>query len=170
MKIQLTKSLLRPLQISDAQFLALHANNKKVADNLRDVFPHPYLLADAEFFIANFASDTTHLTLGIIIAGQAAGTIGIHPQTDVYRENAELGYWLGEKYWGKGIVTEAVHAVVHHAFEQYPIHRIYAQVFEHNKASIRVLEKCKFTHEATLRKAVIKHNKIMDEYIYTILK
>jgi [ribosomal protein S5]-alanine N-acetyltransferase len=169
MKIPLAKSLLRPVKITDAASLALHANNMRVAENLRDVFPHPYTLKDARTFIINIASDTRNLIMALEINGEAAGVIGIHPQTDIYRKSAELGYWLGEKYWGRGIITEAVNALVNYAFEHIDINRIYANVFEKNIASMKVLEKCGFICEAVQKKAVVKNNIIMDEHVYARL-
>ena len=170
MEIQCTKSLLRPWRIDDALSLCKYANNSKVSENLRDIFPFPYTQVDAEFFIKNIASATNNLILAIEVDGAAVGSIGIMPQTDVYRKNAELGYWLGEQYWGRGIVTEAVNAVVDHTFKNLTITRIYASVFERNIASIRVLEKCGFEKEAIHYKAVVKNNVVMDEYRYVKLK
>ena len=169
MEIQCKQSLLRPWRIDDAQSLFICANNSKVSENLRDVFPFPYTLSDAEFFIKSIASATDNLILAIEINGQAVGSIGIIPQTDVYRRNAELGYWLGEPYWGRGIVSEAVTAIAYYTFQHFDIHRIYASVFDRNIASIRVLEKCGFAREAVHYKSVVKKNIVMDEYLYVKL-
>jgi [ribosomal protein S5]-alanine N-acetyltransferase len=152
--------------LEDAESLCTHANNSKVSENLRDVFSFPYTVEDAEFFIKNIASSKTNFILAIDIDGNAVGSIGIHPQADVHRKNAEIGYWLGEHFWGRGIVTEAVNTMVDFTFKNLDIHRVYASVFERNLASIRVLEKCGFIREAVHYKAIIKKDVIMDEFIY----
>jgi RimJ/RimL family protein N-acetyltransferase len=142
--------------MDDVRSLCIYANNSKVSENLRDIFPFPYAYKDAEFFIKNIASATKNLILAIEVDGVAAGSIGILPQADVYRKNAELGYWLGEPFWGRGIATEAVTAMVTYSFQHFDLHRIFASVFERNLASIRVLEKCGFVREAIHYKAVVK--------------
>lgn len=169
MEIRCTKSVLRPWRIEDVRSLCLHANNSMVSRNLRDVFPFPYTDKDAEFFITNIAAATNNLILAIEVDGAAVGSIGILPQTDVYRKNAELGYWLGQSYWGRGIMTEAVDAIVRYAFQHFDIHRIYASVFERNLASIRVLEKCGFSRETIHYQAILKDGVVMDEYLYVKL-
>jgi len=167
MEIPLSKSTLRSWRIEDASTLAFNANNPRIAENLRDGFPHPYKLSDAKFWITHMANVSNALILAIVIDEEAVGTVGIHLQNDVYRKNAELGYWLGERYWNQGIMTEVVQSVVKYSFEHFDIHRIYSGVFEFNAGSMRVLEKCGFIHEAIHRKAVIKNNQIMDEYLYS---
>jgi RimJ/RimL family protein N-acetyltransferase len=166
MELVLNKCILRTFSLKDAQSLAQQANNKNVADYLRDVFPHPYTIKDACFYIENVASDLRSLILAIEVDGKAVGSIGILPKTDVYRKSAELGYWLGEQYWGQGIMSEAVKAITEYGFKNYNLHRIYADVFENNPGSKRVLEKAGYRHEAIHRKAVIKNGVIMDEYVY----
>ena len=170
MELHLSKSILRPWKLSDAQSLAKHANNKKIADNLRDAFPHPYPLEKAELFINYINTSSKNIALAICVDDIAVGGIGIHLMDDVYRCSAELGYWLGEDYWNRGIVTEAVKELVNFTFENYSINRIYAGTFEYNKTSMRVLEKCGFSHEAIHRKAVIKNGVIIDEHIWAIIK
>ena len=105
----------------------------------------------------------------IVLHGFAVGAIGIYPQTDIHRQSAELGYWLGQKYWGQGITTEAVNAIVEYAFKYMDIRRVYASVFERNIASMRVLEKCGFAREAVHYKAIVKNGVLMDEHIFTKL-
>jgi RimJ/RimL family protein N-acetyltransferase len=168
MEIVLSKCKLRPWSAKDVYSLANFANNGHIAMYLRDTFPYPYTIKDAEFFISQVAStDNSQIILAIDINGSAVGSIGVHLLSDVYRKSAEIGYWLSEKYWGQGIVTEALGSLVDHVFTKYDIYRIYAAVFETNLASMRVLEKCGFVRESIHRKAVIKNNVIMDEYIYT---
>lgn len=166
MELILNKCILRKFSLKDAQSLAQQANNKNVADFLRDVFPHPYTTKDACFYIEHVASDLRSLILAIDVDGKAVGSIGILPKTDVYRKSAELGYWLGEQYWGLGIMTEAVKAITEYGFKNYSLHRIYADVFENNAGSMRVLEKAGYTPEAVHRKAVIKNGVIMDEHVF----
>jgi [ribosomal protein S5]-alanine N-acetyltransferase len=166
MEIQLSKCKLRPWHINDANTLVLQANNINVSKNLRDLFPHPYTFNDARFFITHLAGSKKNLVLAIEVEGEAVGSIGIQMQNDIYRKNGELGYWLGETYWGRGIATEAVEAVVKYGFDHFDLNRIYACVFEQNAASMRVLEKCGFIKEAIHQKAVIKNDSILDEHIY----
>jgi len=170
MEIILSKCILRSCKASDVVSIALHGNNLNIARNLRDIFPFPYTLKDAEFFINNIAnSDARQLILAIEVEGEAAGTIGAHFMGDVYQKNVEVGYWLGEKYWGRGIVTEALDALVSYLFENYNIQRVFADVFETNIPSMRVLEKCGFVQEAIHRKAIFKNRVVMDEYVYAKL-
>ena len=169
MEIQCSSFLLRPWRMDDTSSLCKHANNSKVAENLRDIFPFPYTIEDAEFFITSIASSKSNLIMAIAVNGSAVGAIGIYPQTGINQKNAELGYWLGEQYWGKGIETEAVNAIVYYTFHNLDVHRIYASVFDRNLASMRVLEKCGFTREAIHYKAVVKNNLVMDEYLYVKL-
>ena len=163
---------LRPVTENDKHTLAHFANNEKIYNNVRDIFPFPYSLNDAENFIKsiteNSQSPQTHFAIDI--EGEAVGMIGLHQKSDVYRKNIELGYWLGEPFWNKGIISEVVKLLVQYTFSNFDVHRIYAGVFQSNPASIRVLEKSGFKLEAVLKNSVIKNNIIMDECIYSILK
>ena len=139
---------LRPWRTVDAPALAQAANNRNVWISLRDRMPHPYTLADAEDYIRQrFAADS-ELIFCIEADGSAVGGIGLHPQEDVCRITAELGYWLAESYWGQGITTEAVRAIVRHGFNTRPLERIEAFVYANNPASARVLEKADVTSKA----------------------
>ena len=169
MEIKLTNCKLRSWNINDVSSLVKHANNSHIADFLRDIFPFPYTRNDAEFFIQHIITNPANLVLAIDFNGEAIGSIGVHFQNDVYRYNAELGYWLSEMYWRKGIVSECVNALVKYTFENYDTKRIYACVFENNIASIKVLEKCGFIREAIFKNAVSKKGIIMDEYVYALL-
>lgn len=166
MEMRLKTCTIRNWRAGDAAQLALYANNHNVWRMLRDAFPHPYTLNDARSFIrfANFGSPVTHFALEV--EGAAAGSIGLVLKTDVYRKTAELGYWLGEPFWGRGIATEAVSALTEYAFSTYDLVRIFAGVFEGNAASMRVLEKAGYTQEARLRKNAFKEGRIIDELIY----
>ena len=159
---------LRSWQEDDADSLAHFANNPEIAKNLRDAFPHPYTLDDAHTFI-NMASKSTSI-FAIEIAGKACGGIGLHPQQDIYRLNAEMGYWLGQPFWGQGIVSRAINHVVRYGFEHLPVERIFAVPFGSNLASQRVLEKNRFVLEAHLRATIIKNGRYEDELIYAIRK
>jgi RimJ/RimL family protein N-acetyltransferase len=133
---------------------------------MRDLFPSPYTVDDARRFIAIATAPSPGIFLAIEVGGEAAGGIGIHPLGDVHRGTAEIGYWLGEPFWGRGIVTDAVHALVPVVFSQTDLIRIQAGIFSHNPASMRVLEKCGFVREAVLRNAVTKKGVVMDEMVY----
>ena len=111
MELKLNKSRLRPWKEGDEESLVRHANNRAIWRNLRDLFPHPYTLADARHWIqiANPSLKTTNFA--IVVDGAAVGGIGLVLKDDVFRRSAEIGYWLGEEYWGRGIVSEAVRAV-----------------------------------------------------------
>jgi len=160
---------LRPFRQEDAPRLAELANNEKIAVNLRDGFPHPYTPDDAEKFIEMALSKPDQI-FAIEYQGEYVGNIGVHLKSDVYRLGAEIGYFLGEPYWGKGIMTKAVNLVCDYAFRELGIVRIDTGVFDFNPASMRVLEKCGFVQEAIFRKSVIKRGKICNEVRYAKIK
>lgn len=160
---------LHPLVPDDKFRLATLANNLKVAINLRDGFPNPYTLADAEKFIQTFAIQEPQQIFAIEYCGEYAGNIGLHKATDVYRMSAEIGYFLGEPFWNKGIMTHAVKLICEYGFKNLDIIRIHAGIFEFNPASMCVLEKCGFKLEAVLEKAIIKKGKIWNEHRYVKL-
>ena len=170
MVIQCPNCVLRPWRKGDEKQIPRHANNKKIWDNLRDFFPHPYTTMDAILWIAKQLKANPPLNLAIEIEGEAVGGIGLIPGHDVERFNAEIGYWLGEAFWGRGIMAEAVQAMVHYGFEELGFVRISAGVFEQNLSSMRVLEKAGFSKEAVLKKAIFKNGKFLDEHRYTIWK
>ena len=158
---------LRKLEKSDATKLAILANNKSISDNLRDAFPQPYDLSDAEIFINNCLKQDPTTTFAIEYNGEYVGNIGLHYGEDIYRKTAEIGYLIGEPYWNKGIATKAINLITTYGFETLNIVRIYAGVFAFNLASKRVLEKCGYTHENTAKAAVYKNNKVWDEYRFS---
>jgi RimJ/RimL family protein N-acetyltransferase len=170
MEFQLQKSLLRPWCIGDEPSLEHHANNRKIWINVRDHFPHPYMRGDAIRWVQHASLNLSQTVFAIVVDGNAVGGIGLVPQNDVYRKSMEIGYWLGEEFWGKGIITEAVGVISNYGFDQFDIVRLYANVFEWNKASVRVLEKNGYEFEAQLRKAVIKDGKISDALVYAKIK
>ncbi|OPX64628.1 GNAT family N-acetyltransferase [Methanoregula sp. PtaB.Bin085] len=158
--------MLRPWRENDAPSLARYADNPRVSACMRDAFPSPYTMDDARRFIQMANGPGHPLLLAIEVTGEAAGGIGIHPLGDVYQRTAEIGYWLGEPFRGKGIVTEAVRALVPVVFQQTNLIRIQAGIFSNNPASMRVLEKSGFVREAVHRNAVTKHGVVMDEILY----
>jgi ribosomal-protein-alanine N-acetyltransferase len=166
LRIQMPGAILRPWEERDAPSLALHADNPRIARSMRDLFPSPYTLDDANRFIAMATGRRSGLMLAIEVDGDAAGGIGINPLEDVYRGTAEIGYWLAEPFWGKGIVTDAIRAIVPVAFEESGIVRLQAGIFSNNPASMRVLEKCGFTLEAVHRHAITKNGVVLDEMLY----
>jgi ribosomal-protein-alanine N-acetyltransferase len=170
MEILLKSGKLRTWKTEDAVSLAHHANNKKIADMMRNGFPFPYTINDAGQWLDKVIKDEKNILLAIEIDNEAAGGIGILPFGNVYRKGAEIGYWLGEEHWNKGIATDAVSRIVNHAFSYTELIRISACVFEKNRASMRVLEKAGFYLEGIHKKAVIKNDVLMDEYQYVILK
>lgn len=159
---------LRPWTIEDLDSLVKYANNFNIAKNLMDVFPHPYSIEDGRFFIDMATKNTPPNILAIEVNGEAAGAIGLHLQNDVYRKNAELGYWLAEPHWGKGIVTGAIVQMVDYGFQNWDINRIYARPFGYNIASQKALEKAGFNLEARLEKTIFKNGEFHDEIIYAI--
>ncbi|MEK6287274.1 MAG: GNAT family N-acetyltransferase [Acidobacteriota bacterium] len=170
MELKLSKFTLRPWMPRDEEALVRHANSRKIWLNLRDAFPHPYTPADAMHWI-QIANPTTPITnFAIVVDGAAVGGIGLVLKDDVFRRSAEIGYWLGEEFWGRGIVTEAVRAVTDYAFATFDLCRVYAGVFEWNPASMRVLEKAGYEFECRMRKSVTKDGQTIDELIYAIVR
>jgi ribosomal-protein-alanine N-acetyltransferase len=171
MEIVFEGVVLRPWSIKDADRLAVIANNKNLADNLRDGFPHPYSLTDANSWL-NSVIPVNHPPrfFAILFQNQLAGSIGIVTKENIYRKNVEIGYFLAEEFWGKGITTKAVKAVTAYAFSKFDIVRVYAEPYADNPGSKKVLEKAGFTCEAIFRKNVIKNGIIKDSCIYSVLK
>lgn len=159
---------IRPWQPEDAESLVRYANDADIARNMTDGFPHPFTPEHALRFIENARKDDPLHIFAIEVNGEAAGGIGIHPQSDIYRKNAELGYWLAKPFWGNGITTAAVKEVCTLAFSLYDIQRIYARPFGYNTASMKVLEKAGFTLEARLKDTLYKNGVYTDELIYAL--
>lgn len=160
---------IRPWKPEDAAALATICNNKKIWMNVRDRFPHPYTVKDAVEWIAFALSQKPVQNFAILYKGEVAGSIGITPKEDIYRKAIEIGYFIGESFWGGGIATEAVAHILDYIRQQFDIVRIYAEVFDHNKASMKVLEKNGFHLEAIHQKAIIKNNVVMDDYLWVKL-
>lgn len=162
--------VLRKWKKSDAVGLAKIANNKKIWDNVRDRLPHPYTKKDAKEWLTLVKKQKEPPTTFCVEAdGQLAGSIGITLQEDVFRKTAEIGYFVGEEYWGKGVATEAIRQMVEYIQKKFEVIRIYAEVFEFNKASMKALEKNGFYLESIRKKAAIKNDVIVDDYIWVKL-
>ncbi len=161
---------LRSLKDEDAESIALLANNKNIWDNIRDKMPHPYAKKDADFFINLTKKESPKTTFGIELNNEICGVIGLILQSDVNRMSAEMGYWIGEPFWGRGIATDAVSIITKYGFETLGLMRIYAGVYEYNIGSMRVLEKSGFLKEGIARKSVIKNGNFYDEHKFAKLK
>ncbi|HWQ63411.1 MAG TPA: GNAT family protein [Methanospirillum sp.] len=170
MILKTPSSFLRPWSMDDRLSLVRHADNPDIAASMRDGFPSPYTLADADRFLAMATGDHPHLFMAVVIDDQAVGGIGIHLLDDIYRRSAEIGYWLSRPYWGQGIISDAVSAVLPVAFRNPDIIRIQAGVFSNNPRSMRVLEKNGFVLEAIHKKAIVKQGKILDEHLYVFFR
>ena len=159
---------LRPWNKNDLKNLVEYANNWNVAKNLTDKFPFPYSEINGMKFIDFATKDIPIHIFAIDIDEQAVGGIGIHPQEDIHRKNAELGYWLAEPFWGQGIISRAINQMIKFAFETYEIDRIFARPFGTNIPSQRALEKNDFILEGKFEKVLIKDGELLDELIYAI--
>lgn len=157
---------IRPWKPEDAAPLAAICNNKKIWLNVRDTFPYPYTVANAVEWIAFTLSQKPIRNMAVIYNDNIAGSIGVMTKEDVYRKSIEIGYFIGEPYWGKGIATTAVGLLVEYIKSNFDVIRMYAEVFSHNNASMKVLEKNGFHLEGIREKAVIKNNVIMDDYVW----
>ena len=169
-QLVLERCAIRPWRLDDAQWLAEHANNRKVWLALRDCFPHPYTLEDAHEFLQRMIREEPATHFCIDVDTRAVGGIGIRLGSDVHRNTAELGYWLGEKFWGHGIMSEAVGAFKDFCFNNFELRRLYAEPFANNVASARVLEKTGFVFEGRLKNNVIKDGKLFDSLLYAKTK
>jgi RimJ/RimL family protein N-acetyltransferase len=170
MYLPLRHCTLRDWGAADREALVRYANNAAIARNLRDRFPHPYGEADAERFLSLCEQQSPRTFFAIAVGAEAVGGIGIALHDDIERVAAELGYWLGEPFWGRGIVSEAVAALTEWAFSTLPLTRVYALPFAHNLASARVLEKAGFALEGRMRACAIKNGQIVDQLMYARLR
>lgn len=163
---------IRKWELSDAADLAAAISNKKVQDNLRDGLPFPYTEKDGEEFItAMLAADPDDtFAFAITVGDKAVGSIGVFRQGNIHRQTAEMGYFVAEEYWGKGIMTEAVKQACEYVFAENDILRIYAEPFAYNSASCRVLEKAGFQLEGVLRQNAVKNGRLLDMKMYARIK
>lgn len=163
---------IRKWKMEDAADLAAVISSKKVQDNLRDGLPYPYTEQDGREYISAMLSADENETFAFAVTadGRVVGSIGVFRQGNVHRRTAELGYYIAESYWGRGIMTEAVKQICRYVFENSDIIRIYAEPFAYNEASCRVLEKAGFQYEGTLRSNAVKNGKVIDMKMYSCLK
>jgi len=171
MEIELSICALRPCRDGDQADIVRHANNPNVATHLRDVFPQPYTRNDADKWIAHVAKESPPLNLAITVENRLIGGIGLMPGTDIHRVSAEVGYWLGESHWGRGIATCALQGITQYAFATFSeLNRLFAYVDQDHAASIRVLEKAGFRCEGRLIGAAVKHGQIRNQILYAITR
>jgi len=169
-KLESSAFCLREWQPTDEQALVKYANNPRVSANLFDSFPYPYTVEDARQWIASQQNIEKPTFFTVELDGEAAGGIGVVLKQDVYRHGANIGYWLGERFWGQGITTEVVKLMVDYAFQNFDLLRLQAGVYNSNPASMRVLEKVGFVKEGIARKAVFKRGEFLDEHIYSLVR
>ena len=160
------KYMIRDWQRDDAESVSGYANNRKIWINLRDIFPHPYTMANAEAFLSIVMEDDPKTVFAIANEVEAIGSIGLMVGKDVHRFTAELGYWLAEPFWGKGVMTEAVKRITEYAFNSFGLKRVYAEPYTSNRASARVLEKAGFKYEGLLRASAFKDGRLVDQLLY----
>lgn len=165
-------SKIKKWELSDAKDLAAALSNTKVQDNLQDGLPYPYTEQDGlEYISGMLAADKSEtFAFAVTTESKVIGSIGIFRQKNIHRQTAELGYFIAEGYWGKGIMTEAVKQSCKYVFDNSDIIRIYAEPFAYNAASCRVLEKAGFQYEGTLRNNAVKNGKVIDMKMYSLLK
>lgn len=163
--------VVRELSYSDCETLAENADNEKIWNNLMDHFPHPYTKQDAFDYVSMVkAMPGKPMRFAIEVGGKAVGCVGFGSEGDVERVTAEIGYWIGEKYWGHGIMSHVVSALTDYAFENFHYQKIYAIVFNYNQGSQHVLEKAGYKLEAILHKAAVKNGKVVDFYYFSKLR
>jgi ribosomal-protein-alanine N-acetyltransferase len=156
--------------IDYSKSIAKHANNIKIAENLRNAFPNPYTENDSLNYINSLLDDNTQIARAIIVNNEAVGSIAIQKQEDVYEKSGELGYWLSEDYWNNGILSKLIPEIVKIAFNELKIVKIFAEPFSYNIASIKVLEKAGFKLEGKKEKSIYRNGKYSDSYMYSLLK
>jgi ribosomal-protein-alanine N-acetyltransferase len=168
-QLTLNSCEVRSWRTADAGPLARYADNRKIWLNLRDAFPHPYTDRDAREFISSVRNRAPETTFAIAVNGEAVGSVGFVLRHDVERVSTEIGYWLAEPFWGRGIATEALVAVTGYAIATYELTRVYALPFAWNAASCRVLEKAGYRLEARLHRSAIKNGVITDQMQYAFV-
>ena len=168
-QLTLQRSVVRSWRASDAESIARYANNRRIWINLRDAFPHPYSIQDARQFIRATRTRSPETTFAITVCDEAVGSIGFVLHRDVERVSAEIGYWLAEPFWGRGITAEALAAVTQYAIQQHGLTRIFAVPFAWNTASCRVLEKAGYVLEGRLRNSAVKDGKLTDQMQYAFI-
>ena len=170
MKKRFSKGIIRNFKMSDKTSITKHANNRKIWRNVRNAFPHPYTETNAEQWISSMLEEKIKTKFAIVVEGKAIGGIGVEKKGDIYCQTMELGYWIGEEYWNKGITTEVIQLITDYAFEEFDLMRLEAYVYHWNVGSMRVLEKTGFRKEAILKKRVFKDGEYVDEHVFSKLK
>ena len=163
---------IRKWKLTDAKDIAVALSNKKIQDNLRDGLPYPYTEQDGLDFISSMlsANEDETFAFAITLDDKAIGSIAVFRQQNIHRQTAEMGYYIAEEYWGKGIMTDAVKQICECVFKNSDILRIYAEPFAYNVGSCRVLEKAGFQYEGTLRNNAVKNGKVIDMKMYSLLR
>ncbi len=156
---------LRELVDSDVDSIAICANNFNVSRYMASRMPYPYTRDDAKWWI-EIGSKEHGLNYAIDLGGKCIGVVGVRFGECELQYSAEIGYWIAEEHWGKGIGTEAVSKMTEYVFSENNTVRLSAPVYSPNKASMRVLEKCGYTLEAIHRRAVFKNDEFMDEHVF----
>lgn len=170
MRLKTERCLLRPFTTNDRDRLTEIANDRRISINLTDQFPYPYTTEDADKWIELTSEQQPVRHFAIEVNGTLVGGIGVEPMSGEKQHVAAVGYWLAPTHWGQGLATEVLMAMIDYVQEALPhAHRIQASVYGWNPASGRVLEKCGFHKEATLRDAIIKDGDITDEHIYSLI-
>ena len=170
MQLDLERCAVRSFRDTDAEELARHANSRQVWLQLRDRFPHPYSVEDAHEFIACVRSTTPQTAFAVTVEDATVGAIGVMLRDDVERCSAEVGYWLGEPHWGRGIASCALVGFTRFAFVAYAVERLYGVPFASNVASCRVLEKAGYVLEGRMRRSAIKDGVVQDQLLYAALR
>ena len=167
---ELQNCLIRDWKMDDVPSIVKYADNRKIWQNLRDGFPHPYTVSDAENFITRVNSSNPRTAYAIATETEAVGSIGMLQGVDVHRFTAEMGYWLAEPFWGQGIMTEVVRFFTDWIFSEFGLHRISAVPYATNIASHRVLEKAGFQKEGIIRSGAFKDGKVVDQIMYSVIR
>lgn len=166
MKIDCGICVLRKFETGDTALIAQMANDRDVWLNLRDRFPHPYELAHGEAFVASAAAEDPPTNLAVCVDNRAVGSVGIILGKDIERVSAEIGYWIGKPYWGRGITSVALRSATEYAVKTFGLTRVFAIPFAHNLPSIRVLEKAGYVREGLMKQSAIKDGVVQDQYLY----
>lgn len=170
MQVHFGEYRIRDWHEDDASGIPKYANNHKISKNLRDGFPHPYRISDAEEFLAKVKRQNPRTFFALATDAEVIGGIGLGIGEDVHSRTAEMGFWLAEPYWGKGIMTEAVKRFTEYSFEQFNLQRIHAEPYKTNPASARVLEKAGFRLEGVMRANVVKEDRVLDQLLYASVR
>lgn len=170
MRLTFDGGVIRSWTKSDIPALARHANDRAIWRNLKDRFPNPYTIEDAEWFVSHCLTEDPESTFAISVDEEAIGAIGFEHRGDIWRRSVELGYWIAPAYWGRGIMTGVVRSMTDWAFNAWEINRVWAGVFSWNPASARVLEKAGYVYEGRLKQSAVKDGELVDELIYAVVR